>query len=109
MRSPRTAPPEIGLDGSTAATATLWPRGAQGGDIGIDQCRFAGSGRTGKADHRRATDARTDTPINEIRGSAAALHQGDAACQRRRMARCEPVDEIVMRRAGFAALRLLRR
>jgi hypothetical protein len=82
---------------------------AQGGDIGVDQCRFAGPGRTGKADHRRAADARTDAPINEIRGGAAALHQRDAACQRRRIARCEPVDEIVMHRAGFAALRRLRR
>ena len=78
MRSPRTAPPETGLDGSTAATATLWPRVRKRGDIGVDQCRLAGAGRTGKADHRRAADARTDAPINAICGSAAALHQGDA-------------------------------
>jgi uncharacterized protein len=67
-----------------------------------------------------ARDRQLDNPCvariaNEIADDAAgavgdeATHKGDAACQRRRIARCEPVDEIVTHRAGFAALRRLRR
>ena len=73
---------------------------AQGGDIGVDQRRFAGPGCTGEADHRRPADARTNASMNEIRGGAATFHQRDAARQRRGIARREPVEKIVMHRTG---------
>ena len=57
MRSPSTAPPLIGLDGSTATTATAWPCGEPGAEQRVDERRLAAAGRAGDADDPGAAGA----------------------------------------------------
>ena len=57
MRSPSTAPPVSGLEGSIATTATRWPRVEQLAQQRVDERRLACARRPGDADDVRACRA----------------------------------------------------
>ena len=97
MRSPSTAPPLIGLDGSTAITAIFRPSASQRAEQRIDERRLAAARHAGDADDpgaagaRRPSAPRPRAPPGRRRRSASAggpARAGRRRARARRARRC---------------------
>ena len=82
MRSPRTAPPLIGLDGSMAITAIVWPARQPGAEQGVDERRLAAARHAGDADDPGAAGALGHPRRRVARAGAVVVDQRQQARER---------------------------
>ena len=82
MRSPRSAPRENGLDGSTETTPTVRSPARRVLDERADQGRLADAGRPGDADHAAPPRLRIELADERIGERVAVLDQGDRPSER---------------------------
>ena len=94
MRSPRTAPPESGLDGSTAITATRRPRCPDVTEERGYERALAGSGWPGDADHVSLAGQRKERIKRLQPGRVFVFDQGRQAGQRSSVRPLKAKEEV---------------
>ena len=93
MRSPRMAPPDTGLEGSTAMMPTVLPWARTWLGVGVDQRRLARPRRPREADHQCVPQVRLHGLQQARRGGRQPLQLGDRARDGAPLARAHALDQ----------------
>ena len=93
MRSPRMAPPDTGLEGSTAMMPTVLPWRAHVLGVGVDQRRLARPRRPREADHQCVPKVRLHRLQQARRGGGQPFQLGDRARYGAPLARAHALDQ----------------